>query len=93
MYYGHVVGHATSTVQHQSLQGQKMLVVRALGSDGRRYEGDPVLVVDRLGAGLGDIVIITSDGIATRELVGQKNSPVRWSTIAIVDGGREKDEG
>jgi len=62
-----------------------LLVVRALRADTRVPEGDPILVIDGLGAGRGDVVIITSDGITTRELVGRNDSPIRWSTIAIVD--------
>ena len=39
-------------------------------ADGRTIEGDPILVIDSLGAGRGETVIITSDGIGARELVG-----------------------
>lgn len=85
MYYGIVVGSATATVKHASMQGQKLLLVMALKADGRSAEGDPVLVVDSLGAGRGEKVMITSDGIGTRELVGDKSSPVRWSVLGIVD--------
>ena len=85
MYYGRVVGHAVSTVKHASMQGQKLLLVKALRRDGVSIEGDPILVIDRLGAGQGDLVLITSDGIATREMLGRKDSPVRWSTLGIID--------
>ncbi len=46
---------------------------------------DPVLVVDTLGAGRGDKVMITSDGIGARELLGDNTSPVRWSVLGILD--------
>ena len=84
MYYGRVVGHATSTVKHRSMQGARLLLVMALKGDGS-IEGDPVLAVDKLGAGQGDMVMITSDGIGTREILGDKTSPVRWSVLGIVD--------
>ena len=85
MYAGVVVGSATATVKHPSMEGAKLLLVMALQGDGRSSEGDPILVVDRLGAGKGEKVIITSDGIATREMLGSNSSPVRWSVIGIED--------
>lgn len=85
MYYGIVVGSATATVKHLSMEGHKLLLVMALKGDRRSVEGDPVLVVDTLGAGRGDKVMITSDGIGTRELVGDPTSPLRWSVLGIAD--------
>lgn len=85
MYHGRVVGHATATVKHPSMKGTKLLLVMALQADGRAIEGDPVLVVDTLGAGRGDRVMITSDGIGARELVKAENSPVRWTVLGMPD--------
>ena len=85
MYYGRVVGSATATVKHPSMQGSKLLLVMALQADGRTPEGDPSLVVDRLGAGQNETVLVTSDGIGTRELLHSKTSPVRWSVMGIPD--------
>jgi ethanolamine utilization protein EutN len=85
MYLARVMGSATSTVKHPSLAGAKLLLVMALQADGRSVEGDPLLVVDALGAGRGEMVIITSDGIGTRELLGSQNSPARWSVLGIRD--------
>ena len=84
MYYGRVVGQATATVKHRSMRGAKLLLVMALQSDGSP-EGDPVLAVDTLGAGWGDTVMITSDGIGTRDILGDITSPVRWSVLGLVD--------
>lgn len=85
MYLGLVMGSATATVKHPSMEGWKLLLVMALQADGRTPEGDPILVIDSLGAGRGETVMITSDGIGTRELVGSANSPVRWSVLGIRD--------
>ncbi len=85
MYYGRVVGSATATVKHPSMEGSKLLLVMALEADGRTPEGDPILVVERLGAGHDDEVIVTSDGMATRELLKSNTSPVRWSVLGIPD--------
>ena len=85
MLAGRVIGTATSTVKHPSMEGWKLLVVQPLAADGRSPDGDPVLAVDRLGAGRGETVIVSSDGRGTRELLQSDNTPVRWSVIGIRD--------
>lgn len=85
MFVGRVMGNATSTVKHPSMEGWKLLLVMALQADGRTPEGDPILVIDSLGAGRGEKVMITSDGIGTRELLKSMQSPVRWSVLGICD--------
>lgn len=67
------------------MKGWKLLVVQPLLADGRSPNGDPVLAVDSLGAGRGEIVIVSSDGRGTRELLQSDNTPVRWSVIGIRD--------
>ena len=85
MFIGRVMGNATSTIKHPSMEGWKLLLVMALQADGRTIEGDPILVVDSLGAGRGETVMITSDGIGAREMLGNKATPVRWSVLGICD--------
>jgi ethanolamine utilization protein EutN len=85
MYLGRVVGSATATVKHPSMEGARLLLVMALQADGRTIEGDPILVIDTLGAGRGETVMITSDGIGARELLHSQQSPVRWSVLGIPD--------
>jgi len=85
MLAGRVIGQATVTVRHPSMQGWKLLVVQPLAADGTSPDGDPILAVDHLGAGRGDVVIISSDGRGTRELLGRDDTPVRWSVLGIRD--------
>ena len=87
MLAGIVVGNATATVKHPSMEGWKLLVVQPREPSGQA-DGDPVLAIDALGAGIGEEVIISSDGKGTRELVGRDNTPIRWSVIGIVDGSK-----
>ncbi|HEX8524609.1 MAG TPA: EutN/CcmL family microcompartment protein [Tepidisphaeraceae bacterium] len=84
MQLGTVIGHATATVKHPSMNGLRMLVVQPLNA-ARAPEADCVIAVDKLGAGAGDLVILNSDGKGARELVGDPKTPVRWFTIGIVD--------
>ncbi|MGD0516158.1 MAG: EutN/CcmL family microcompartment protein [Thermoguttaceae bacterium] len=85
MYLGRVMGSATSTIKHPSMEGTKLLLVMALQADGQSIEGDPILAVDKLGAGLGQMVMITSDGIGAREMLHNDKSPVRWTVLGIPD--------
>lgn len=85
MLKGFVLGTATATVKHPSMKGWKLLLVQPLAAEGRSPDGDPVLAVDSLGAGREQMVIISSDGQGTRELIGDNTTPVRWSVIGIPD--------
>ena len=49
------------------------------------FAAEPVVAVDKLGSGMGDTVVLNSDGKAARELIGDDKSPVRWFVIGIVD--------
>ncbi|MCA9238928.1 MAG: EutN/CcmL family microcompartment protein [Planctomycetales bacterium] len=81
-----VVGNATATLKHPTLNGRRMLVVQPYGPDGVTPDGHPLLAVDACcGAGHGDRVMITSDGRTAREILGAENTPVRWTVIGICD--------
>ena len=85
MQTARVIGRATATLKHPSLRGHKLLLVQPLMADARSPDGYPLLVVDVLGAGPGENVLITSDGKGARELLGDDATPVRWTTIGIAD--------
>ena len=84
MQIGNVLGHAISTVKHPSLVGWRLLLVQLLTVDGGP-DGEPLLAIDALGAGVGGQVILTNDGAAARALVKVKNSPVRWMVMGLCD--------
>jgi ethanolamine utilization protein EutN len=84
MQQGRVVGTAVSTTKHPSMKGWKLLVVQPLGIHGQA-DGDPALVIDSIGAGVGDTVLISSDGRGARLLVGDQTSPIRWFVLGIRD--------
>lgn len=80
-----VIGTATATLKHPSMRGAKLLVVQPQMADGRSPDGDPLLAVDGVGAGIGETVMITSDGRHSRELLKAEATPVRWTIIGIRD--------
>ncbi len=83
MQLGRVLGTATTTVKHHSFRGERLLVVQPEGADGRA-DGDPVLAFDRLGAGRGDRVLLTSDGLLLQDQLG-RDTPGRWSVLGLPD--------
>jgi ethanolamine utilization protein EutN len=83
MQLGRVVGTATATVKHPTFQGERLLVVQ-LETPERRPDGEPLLVFDRLGAGRGDLVLVSNDGRALQEILGP-TTPGRWSVIGLPD--------
>ena len=73
-------GHVTSTVKHPSFAGQRLLIAVPESPDVA-----PQIVLDTLGAGIGQRVMISSDGSEARKMVGDDLSPARWSVCGIVD--------
>jgi ethanolamine utilization protein EutN len=67
------------------MEGWRLLIVQALAADGRTPDGDPQLAIDRLGAGVGEMVVISSDGKFVRQMLDSETTPVRWSLIGIED--------
>jgi ethanolamine utilization protein EutN len=84
MQLGRVIGHATATIKHPSMNGLRMAVVQILNA-ARQPEADPIIAADKLGSGIGDVVVLNSDGKAAREMIGDNKSPVRFFVIGISD--------
>ena len=84
MQLARVVGRATSTVKHRTLTGQLLLIVQPLDAQGGP-DGDPQLAIDSLGSGRNDIVLLTTDSNAVRDIVKADDSPIRWSVMGIPD--------
>ena len=45
----------------------------------------PQIAIDGVGAGVGQRVILTSDGRGAREMLGVEATPVRWTIVGIDD--------
>ena len=84
MQIGRVAGQAVSIVKHPSFRGWRLLLVQPLTPEGKE-DGEPLLAIDNLGAGSAHVVMVSNDGAGARELVGAKNSPVRWMVLGVVD--------
>ena len=85
MLIAEVVGVGTATIKHPSIVGHKLLLVQPRMTDGLTPDGYPLLAVDGIGAGKGDMVMITSDGSNARQLLQAEVTPVRWTVLGIKD--------
>lgn len=84
MQLGTVIGHATSTIKHPSFAGWRLVIAQPLNVR-KEPEADPIIAIDKLGSAPGQTVVLNSDGIGAREMIGDPKSPVRWFVIGIVD--------
>jgi microcompartment protein CcmK/EutM len=85
MLIARVVGDLTSTRKHPSHEGRKILVVQPLNLDGTN-RGDPVVALDAVEAGLGDRVLVATDGFAAMTAVGRPpGSPIDMAVIGFID--------
>lgn len=76
-------GYALSATRHKSLDGQRLLLAVPVDADLA-----PQIVLDNLGAAIGQRVLISSDGSEARKLVGDELSPGRWTVCGIIDPER-----
>ena len=86
MIHARIDGSAVSTIRHRSLEGWRLAICQPVDEKGEE-EGMPFLALDGLNAGLHQRVLVTTDGRAIRERVGDQHSPARFLVTAILDEG------
>ncbi len=84
MIIGRIVGDVVATQKSKSHEGRKILVVQPLNLDGTD-RGDVVLALDSVDAGVGDRVLVVSEGYSAMTAVGRPQSPIDMAVIGIVD--------
>lgn len=83
MHFGKVIGTIWATVKNENLEGCKIQIVQPLNSKGEKV-GDPIMAVDTVGAGPGEIIMY----VTAREAVipmDVKEAPVDASIVGIID--------
>jgi ethanolamine utilization protein EutN len=85
MILAKVVGTLVSTIKHDSYQNRKIMLIKAMNPDGKLKSGVQV-AVDTIGAGVGDVVLVSAEGRSAMEILGfKKRIPLRSIITAIVD--------
>ena len=99
MFLGRIKGHVIATAKDPAIRGHKLLIVEPLKVDyddaaaaangsggGGRFEvtGRAIVVMDRIGAGEGQLVLITQ-GSSARLTPETKDMPIDTVVVGIVD--------
>lgn len=81
MFAAKLIDSVWATRKAESLSGLKFMLVEVIGGtdNGRR-----LIVVDNIGAGIGDRVIVCT-GSAARKMLGNENCPVDAMVVGIID--------
>lgn len=83
MLLARIVGTVVATRKDPRLVSHKLLLARPVDPDGRN-EGNHLVAVDTVDAGVGETVIIVS-GSSARMASGMKDMPVDAVVVGIVD--------
>jgi ethanolamine utilization protein EutN len=83
MLIAKVIGSAVASVKLDALKSSKLLVVSPADGHGI-VNGAPFLAVDLVGAGSGELVVV-SQGSSARMAAGANTSPVDAAIIGILD--------
>ncbi len=83
MLIARVVGDVVATIKDDKMVGRKLLIVREVSVE-NEIVGKPVVAIDTLDAGIGDVVLI-AQGSSARQTAMTKETPTDAVIMAIVD--------
>lgn len=89
MFLARIDGTMTSTVKHPTLENARFLIGQRLDVDGADI-GEPIIMVDNVGARRGCVVLVSTDGDILRKVRGN-TIPARLVVVGIVDQVRGKN--
>jgi microcompartment protein CcmK/EutM len=84
MLIGRVVGEVVATYKHPSHEGRKILMVQPLNLDGTN-RGVAVVALDSVDAGIGDKVLVVTEGFGACTAVGPTLQPIDMAVIGFID--------
>ena len=84
MMIGTVRGHIVSTINHPFYDGKKLLLVDKEDFAGK-VSGYLIAIDGGVSPGVGERVLMIDEGNSARQVVADKNAPLRSIIIGIVD--------
>lgn len=87
-----VTGEIVSTVKNPQLYGHKLLIVQPLDLKGEPV-GSTLISVDKVDAGVGDLVLVNKEGGSARILLEDEKVPVQAVVVGVIDGVEIFDDG
>ena len=84
MIIGTVRGNIVSTINHPFYDGKKMMIVEKEDFAGK--PGGYLIAIDGgVGVGVGERVLVIDEGNSARQVVKNKDAPLRSIVVGIVD--------
>jgi ethanolamine utilization protein EutN len=84
MILSKVTGTVHGTIKDAPLSGERILMTQAVDLRGGLV-GRPLLALDRVDAGVGDLVLVNKEGGSARILYENEETPVQAVIVAVVD--------
>ncbi|MDQ2855198.1 MAG: EutN/CcmL family microcompartment protein [Acidobacteriota bacterium] len=91
MQLARVIGTVVATIKNESLAGRKLLVVQTLNKD-LKPQGKPMVAVDSVGAGVGELVFWCRGKEASFPFK-RDNTPTDCTIVGIVDSDGHVTQG
>lgn len=91
MQLARVIGCVVATVKNDSLEGRKLLVVQSLDSN-LRPQGSPLVALDAIGAGVGELVFWCRGKEASFPF-RREDTPTDCTIVGIVDSDSHVTKG
>jgi ethanolamine utilization protein EutN len=83
MQLARVIGTVVATVKNDSLEGRKLLVIQSLNAE-LRPQGKPIVALDSIGAGTGELVFWCRGKEASFPFK-REDTPTDCTVVGIVD--------
>lgn len=87
-----VTGDVVSTIKNPKLAGHKILICQPVELDGVTPQGPSFLALDRVQAGVSDLVLTLKEGGGVRIIFEDKEIPLAAVITAVVDEVAVNDE-
>ncbi|MEA2203581.1 MAG: ethanolamine utilization protein EutN [Blastocatellia bacterium] len=91
MQLARVIGTVVATIKNESLAGRKLLVVQSLNKD-LQPQGQPLVAVDSVGAGINELVFWCRGKEASFPFK-RDDTPTDCTIVGIVDSDKHVDNG
>lgn len=79
-----VTGNLWATCKEENFKGEKLMIVQPVDLDGKA-DGPELVAVDRVGAGVGELVLVLQEGGSARMIMEKDKAPVEAIIVGIVD--------
>ena len=92
MQLARVIGTVVATVKNDSLAGRKLLVVQTVGGKDLKPTGKPMVAIDSVGAGVGELVFWCRGKEASFPFK-REDTPTDCTIVGIVDSEQHVSRG